>query len=144
MVPTLFGRIQTRIFSLGVIGSLWLLILSPFLPQNASTKEKYDATFLVLGMVIALGIGWEFIYHGLQQFRWEKDWPALFGLITAIPEGILVWMLLVKVMPDSLVKPNGASYVIAFATVWLIVWIFVNGPMRVPFIHWRFRGGRLI
>lgn len=144
MVPTLAGRIQTRIFSLGVVGSIWLLIISPFLPQNATVGEKYEATFLVLGMVIALGIGWEFVYHGIQQFRWEKDWPALFGLVTAIPEGILVWVLLRTVIPDSVVKPNGASYVIAFATVWLVVWMFVNGPMRVPFIHWRFKGGRII
>ena len=88
MVPTLAGRIQTRIFSLGVVGSIWLLIISPFLPQNATVGEKYQATFLVLGMVIGLGIGWECVYHVLQQFRWEKDWPALFGLVTAIPEGI--------------------------------------------------------
>jgi hypothetical protein len=24
------------------------------------------------------------------------------------------------------------------------VWLAANGPMRVPFVHWRFRGGRLI
>jgi hypothetical protein len=144
VVPTLAGRIQTRIFVLGVVGSLWLLIISPFLPQNATVGEKYQATFLVLGMVIVLGIGWEFLYHGLQQFRWEKDWPALFGLLTGIPEGILVWVLLRTVIPDSWVKPNGVSYVIAFVTVWLVTWMFVNGPMRVPFIHWRFRGGRLV
>lgn len=143
MVPTLAGRIETRVFALGVVGSIWLLIISPFLPQDATVGQKYQATFLVLGMVIVLGIGWEFIYHGLQQFRWEKDWPALFGLLTAIPEGILVWVLLQTVIPNSVVKPNGTSYVIAFVTVWLVVWMFVNGPMRVPFIHWRFRGGRL-
>ncbi len=144
MVPTLAGRIQTRIFTLVVVGSIWLLIITPALPQDAPLNEMYQATFLVLGMVIVLGIGWEFIYHGLQQFRWEKDWPALFGLLTGINEGILVWVLLAWVIPDSLVKPNGASFVIAFATVWLVVWMFVNGPMRVPFIHWRFRGGRII
>jgi hypothetical protein len=144
MVPTLSGRIQTRIFSLVVVGSLWLLIISPFLPQTASVSQKYQATFLVLGLVIGVGIAWELIYHGLQQFRWEKDWPALFTLVLAIPEGIVVWVLLRTVIPDSLVKPNGASYIIAFATVWLVVWMFLNGPMRVPAIHWRFRGGRVI
>ncbi len=143
MVPTLAGRIQTRIFSLVVVGGLWLLIISPFLPQTASVSQKYQATFLVLGLVIGVGIVWELIYHGLQQFRWEKDWPALFTLVLAIPEGIVVWVLL-KALPHSLVKPNGASYIIAFATVWLVVWMFLNGPMRVPAIHWRFRGGRVI
>ena len=121
-----------------------MLIISPFLPQTASVSQKYQATFLVLGLVIAVGIVWELIYHGLQQFRWEKDWPALFTLVLAIPEGIVVWVLLKTVISNSLAKPNGASYIIAFATVWLVVWMFLNGPMRVPAIHWRFRGGRVI
>ena len=144
MVPTLIGRIETRIAVLGVIGSIWLLIITPALPQNAPLSDMYKAVFLVLGLVIGLGIIWECIYQGLQQFRWEKDWPAFFGLLEGIPEGIVVWLVLVHVIPDSLVKPNGASYVIAFATTWLVTWAWVNGPMRVPFIHWRFRGGRLI
>jgi hypothetical protein len=144
LVPTLAGRIQTRILTLAVIGSLWLLIITPVLPQNAPLGEKYQATFLVLGLVIAFGVVWELVYHGLQQFRWEKDWPALFGLLTAIPEGIVVWVFLRAVISGGLARPNGASYIIAFSTVWLVVWMSVNGPMRVPFIHWRFRGGRLI
>ena len=37
--------------------------------------------------------GWEFVYHFLQQFRWEKDWPSLFGLVTGVNEGALVWVL---------------------------------------------------
>ncbi len=144
MVPTLSGRIQTRIFTLGVFGSLWLLILTPVLPQNAPIATKYAATFLVLGLVILIGMGWELVYHGLQQFRWEKDWPALFGLLTGIPEGVVVWVVLRNVISDNLARPNGASFIIAFSTVWLVVWMIVNGPMRVPFIHWRFRGGRLL
>ena len=31
-----------------------------------------------------------------------------------------------------------------FIVVWLAVWIWVNGPMRVFNIHWRFFGGRLV
>jgi len=143
MVPTLLGRCETRVFSLGVIGSLWLLIITPVLPQSAPLGDKYQATFLVLGLVIGIGLVWEVIYHGLQQFRWEKDWPAFFGLITGVNEGLVVWGIL-KALPSSVAEPNGGSYVIAFTTVWLIVWMWVNGPMRVPFIHWRFRGGRII
>jgi len=125
MVPTLAGRIQTRIAVLAV-------------------GERYEASFLVLGVVIALGVGWEFLYHGLQQFRWEKDWPALFGLVTGVPEGVVVWLVLRDVIPVGVAKPDGLSYVIAFTTVWLVVWMWVNGPMRVPLIHWRFRGGRIV
>ncbi len=56
MLPTLNGRIQTR--------------------------------------VIVLGVGWELIYHLIRQFRWEKDWPTLFGLLTAVKEGALLWLLI--------------------------------------------------
>lgn len=143
MVPTLSGRIQTRIAVLGVVGSLWMLIITPALPQNAPLGDMYQATFLTLGLAIGLGVIWELIYHGLQQFRWEKDWPALFGLVLVVPEGLVVWGVL-KAFPKSVPTPNGASFLIAFATVWLVTWMWVNGPMRVPFVHWRFRGGRLI
>ena len=31
-----------------------------------------------------------------------------------------------------------------FIVVWMAVWVWVNGPMRVFNIHWRFFGGRLV
>ena len=33
---------------------------------------------------------------------------------------------------------------IDFLFVWMSVWLMANGPMRVPFLHWRFFGGRLV
>ena len=145
MLPTLNGRIQTRIFALLVFGGLWTLLITPVLPTGATLSESYKATYLILITVVVLGIGWEIIYHGLQQFRWEKDWPTFFGLTTAINEGILVWVLLaaglVPGLPDGV---PGPAFVIDFLTTWLVVWLIVNGPMRVPFIRWRFNGGRLV
>ncbi len=141
MLLTLSGRIQTRIFVLAVVGGLVTLIITPVLPHD----PPYQVTFLVLLTVILLGVLWEFVYHGLQQFRWEKDWPTLFGLLTAINEGALVWLLLhLELVPGIDIPPTWASFVVQFAVVWLAVWIWVNGPMRVPFIRWRFKGGRLI
>jgi hypothetical protein len=144
MVPTLPGRLQTRIASLAVVGSLWLLIITPVLPQRAQLGAMYEASFLVLGVVIASGLIWEFVYHGLQQFRWEKDWPALFGLVTGLPEGVVAWLVLRWVIPTAVATPNRISYLIAFSSVWLVVWMWVYGPMRVVFVRWRFRGGRIV
>lgn len=144
MVPTLFGRIQTRLVVLATIGSVWLLIVTPLLPQKAPLGDKYQASFLVLGLVMGIGVIWELVYHGVQQFRWEKDWPPLFGLLTGVPEGFVVWAVLRLVVPAIVPRPNGTSFDIAFASVWLVVWLWVNGPMRVPFVHWRFRGGRVV
>lgn len=145
MVPTLLGRIQTRIFVLVVIGSIWTLIITPVLPpRGAPMADRYQATFTVLAIVLILGIGWEFLYHLLQQFRWEKDWPTMFGLLTGINEGILVWFIIRNVEIPGHPAIGTTTFIIHFATVWLVTWVFVNGPMRVPFLRWRFRGGRII
>jgi hypothetical protein len=144
VLPTLNGRIQTRIFLVAVVGSIWTLIISPFLPMGQDLGATYTITFTVLGLVLVLGILWEFLYHAIQQFRWEKDWPTLFGLLTGIPEGLLVWFILASGVIPWIDFVPGPAFVIHFASTWLIIWLFANGPMRVPFIHWRINGGRLV
>jgi hypothetical protein len=145
VLPTLNGRIQTRVFLLVVVGGIWTLLLTPMLPIVATLGTAYRETFLVLLTVLVLGLGWELVYHFIQQFRWEKDWPTLFGLVTAVNEGLLAWLLLragaVSGLPFPL--PTGI-FLFQFLTTWIVVWLIANGPMRVPFVHWRFRGGRLI
>jgi len=141
------GRIQTRIFALILIGGFTQLWLTPLLPQPAGMQltELYAATYALLVSVIMVGVAWELIYHLLMQFRWEKDWPTLFGLLTMLNEGLLIWLLvkggLVPFVPAEL---GLGTFVVDFAIVWLLTWIWVNGPMRVMSVHWRFRGGRLV
>ena len=145
MVPTLNGRIQTRILLLAVVGGLITLIIVPVLPGSAPLGDKYQNGFLVLLSVAVLGVLWELLYHLLMQWRWEKDWPTLFGLVEGIPEGVLIWVLLsAGAIPGIVGKVSGADFLIQFILVWLGVWLAANGPMRVPFIRWRFRGGRLV
>jgi hypothetical protein len=146
VLPTLNGRIQTRIALLVVVGGLWTLLLTPLLPVPGPLGEAYRTTFTILLTTLVLGVLWEFVYHFLMQFRWEKDWPTGFGLITVVNEGALVWLLLeLDAVPgiDGPAVPFGA-FLLLFLTTWIVVWLIANGPMRVPFIHWRFRGGRLI
>lgn len=139
MLPTLNGRIQTRVLVLLVVGGLWTLLISPLVGQ------PYGVTFVVLLAVIVLGVGWELLYHLIQQFRWEKDWPTLFGLLTAVNEGALLWLLIsVGAVPGLPREVPLGAFLVQFLSTWIIVWLVVNGPMRVPFVHWRFRGGRLI
>jgi hypothetical protein len=144
MVPTLNGRIQTRLVLLAAIGGLVTLVIVPALPGSAPLGDKYRDGFLVLATVAVLGVLWELLYHLLMQWRWEKDWPTLFGLVTAVPEGLLIWLLLsVGAVPGIVGAVGGAAFVIQFTCIWLAVWLVANGPMRVPFIRWRFQGGRL-
>ena len=93
MTPTLLGRIQTRFLLLGTIGVLWTLIVVPILPKGgASIAGTYRATIIALIVVAIVGIGWELVYHGIQQYRWEKDWPILLGLLVGLPEGLLAFL----------------------------------------------------
>jgi hypothetical protein len=145
VVPTLTGRIQTRIFLLAVVGGLITLIIVPILPGNAPLGDKYRDGFLVLLSVMVVGVLWELAYHLLMQWRWEKDWPTLFGLVEGVPEGVLIWILLsAGAIPGIAGSVGGAAFLIQFILVWLGVWLVANGPMRVPFIRWRFRGGRIV
>lgn len=147
MLTTIFGRIQTRIFLLVIVGGFWTAVLTPILPGlTGSLGSQYKTTFLILAAVTVLGVVWELVYHLLQQFRWEKDWPTLFGLLNVINEGVLVWVLLHFDLVPFVDGPNVplSAFVILFVVVWIAQWLTANGPMRVPFIRWRFRGGRLV
>jgi uncharacterized membrane-anchored protein len=147
MLPTLNGRIQTRVLALGVIGLVVLLLITPLLPTgDLSTAQSYRVTVSVLLAVIIVGVIWELLYHFLQQFRWEKDWPTLFGLLTAINEGIVIWLLVrytTIVVPEEL-RPPLSAFLIQFIITWLVFWLIVNGPIRVVFHRWRFSGGRFL
>jgi hypothetical protein len=146
VLPTLGGRIQSRIVFLAVIGGIITLILTPILPLgSASLGTKYRNTFIILVTVIVLGVLWECLYQFIMQWRWEKDWPTFFGFITGIPEGLLVWGLLkAGVVPGIVGTVPTSAFIIDFAVIWICVWLWVNGPMRVVNIRWRFHGGRLV
>ena len=142
LTSTYFGRVQTRLFIVFTVGLLWTLLLTPFL--SLPPGSEYTVTLVTLGWVALLGIVvWEPLWHLLQQFRWEKDWPAMYLLAQAIPEAVLVRIVLDRTLTTS--APVGVgTFALHFATTWLAIFLFVQGPMRVPFLRWRFRGGRIL
>lgn len=144
MVPTLFGRIQTRIFVIAVIGGLWALVIGPLLPGTESVGDKYRTMYEILLIVLVLGIVWESVYHGLQQFRWEKDWPTMFSLLLGIPEGMAALLVARTGVLAFAEHVSVSAFLVGFGTTWLVTWLFVNGPMRIFTVHWRFNGGRLL
>jgi hypothetical protein len=139
LIPTLAGRVQTRLFVLATVGVVLTTLITTLLPMS------FAEAYLVLLAVAVVGVGWELLYHLLMQFRWDKDWPTMFGLITAVPEGLLMWLLLDAGLVPGVEGPvSGWAFAVMFAFVWLGQWLFVNGPMRVLFVKWRLRGGRLL
>ena len=76
MTPTLSGRMQSRFVLLLIVGVPLTLVLGAVLPRPTATttlSDMYEVFFAALVLVGVVGIVWELIYHGLQQFRWEKD-----------------------------------------------------------------------
>lgn len=155
MTPTISGRIQTKLFLLFIIAPIWTLVINFVLVplvsgSDADMQPSYWTVYWnavqVLAWVAVLGILWELLWHGLQQFRWEKDWPILYGLLQYVPEGALVFFVVnpnfLGLTTDGGV-PTGA-FLVHFVTTVLVTWLWVVGPHRMFFIRWRYQGGRLV
>lgn len=146
MTPTLFGRIQSRLALLGTVGIAWTVLIGLIAPrpEGATAGAVYKALFTALLIVAVVGVVWELVYHWLQQYRWEKDWPTIFGLLVAIPEGILAWILLQRGIPWDVRPVAGSTFLTMFITLWLLIWAITNGPLQIFFLRWRYRGGRFL
>jgi hypothetical protein len=66
----------------------------------------------------------------------------MFGYVTMLEEGALAGGRARSKSGRD--RPAGVpDLFIHFFIVWNAVWLWANGPMRVPFIRWRFRGGSI-
>lgn len=142
MTPTLNGRIQSRWFVLLLVGIPWTIAVGPLLlpfAGGASLGELYSVAWLAVALVGILGTGWEMVYHLLMQLRWEKDWPTLFGLVTGVNEllGVLVALAVLG-------APLSPAVVLHFGSLWVLIWLVANGPLRVVLPRWRYQGGRVL
>lgn len=144
MTLTLAGRLQTRLMILASVGVPWTLIVSLPLAwvSGVSPRLSYRITLETAIALMVLGLAWEMAYHGMQQFRWDKDWPTAFGLITIVNEGALVWLIL-HLIPgawesSSSILPLFVSYL---CTTWVLLWAVAQGPLRFVVLRWRFEGG---
>jgi hypothetical protein len=147
VTPTLIGRIQSRLVLVAAVGIPVALFLGVVLPRptDATTLgDMYRVFFVALALVAVVGVVWELVWHGLQQLRWEKDWPTLFGLITGVPEGVVVWLLLRAGVPIDVGAVDGSTFLAMFVITWIAIWLVANGPLQIVFIRWRFRGGRFL
>lgn len=140
MTPTIIGRWQTRIALLATVGVAWTLLLTPLLPRRgAALADTSQLTLLALAITAVVGLVWDVVYHGLMQFRWEKDWPSIFALLVGANEGVTTWFVLRRFGTVPV-----WSFVALFATTWLLVWLVTIGPIRIVLLRRRFTGGRVL
>lgn len=137
MTPTLCGRLETRVALLALVGVPWTMLIVPLLPGAVS----YRAALLTLGVIGCLGMGWELLYHVGQQVRWDKDWPSLFALLAGVPEGIGAVPAL---RAAGLMPEEPFAYALHFGSTWLVIWLVLQGPIRVVAPRWRHVGGRVL
>lgn len=127
---------HTRWALMFVVAVPLTVALWPWLPGTPDLVSL----LVVLGVVLGIGtLIWEPIYHGLQQFRWEKDWPLIFGLLTAANEGLLAYIVLGELGVAVAPRP----FIVHFGVVWITMWLVAAGPMRVVSLRWRYQGGRV-
>jgi hypothetical protein len=145
----MLGRWQTRLFSVIFVGGIWTAAITPLLPSRPLPPDAsrlaglYVVTMSAVGLIAALGVVlWEPLWHLLQQFRWEKDWPPVFFLLQAVPEGAVVHWVLGRLISGGIL--GWPWYLLDFGTTWLVIFAVIHGPMRVVFLRWRFRGGRIL
>jgi hypothetical protein len=141
VTPTLWGRVQTRWLVLSTAGAVWTGVVVPFLPRPVGIplSAMYEFAFLALLVVVVLGTAWELVYHGVQQLRWDKDWPSFFQLLVGLPEGVVAWFVL-RAFGWA---PSLTAFVLLFATTWLVGWLVMHGPLRIVALRWRLQGARI-
>ncbi|MEM8862762.1 MAG: hypothetical protein AAGD96_31005 [Chloroflexota bacterium] len=132
MTPVLIGRWQTRLFLLGIIGTLITIPFAAFAGGLA---------FEVLAFVTITGLFWDIIYSFIQKFHWDRDWPAVFQFGAGVWE---FFILLIAAFGFGVFGPgNPALLFIHYWTVWFITFFISQSLMRILFPRWRFFGGRI-
>jgi hypothetical protein len=151
VTPNLIGRWQTRIAMLLTLGILVTLIFAlSYNPEGRNDGEPGSINedfFIVLFSVLVLGLIWDIVWILAQRLRWDRDWPPAFQWATAIIEGALIWLLLnnggLPNIPAEEAPPFGV-FLFHYGAVFVVTWVWVQGPMRALFPRWRFHGGRIV
>ena len=137
MIPTLWGRWQTRLLLLGTIGVLITLAFCVLF-------GNFVTPFALLGYVLLFGFLWDAFYNYLQTLRWDRDWPPLFFVAGGIVEGLFLWGLM-HLIPLPGVDPelSFGKFGSHYGTVFIVTLLMMLGPLKIVFLKWRFRGGQL-
>ena len=137
MIPTLVGRWQTRFFLLTVIGIPVTLVYAWVLSVITAREPAVIEPLSALAAVLVIGLILDMFYMQVQRFRWDRDWPPIFGAIAGLMEGLIVFLLFsfFQASPANVFWPH-------YMTVFLTTFAVSLGGMQILFPYWRFRGGR--
>lgn len=145
MTPTLLGRWQTRLFLF-----FWWGV--PFTLLFGLLVRNVRFVFVVLAAAFFFGLMWDVLYELLQRFRWNRDWPPFFVLLTGLFEFVVLYvvfsilgMLLPREISALIKLPpvlNPFLFTTHYALVWFPMFLMMFGGMHVLSPKWRFNGGQ--
>ncbi|NNF57006.1 MAG: hypothetical protein HKN04_02085 [Rhodothermaceae bacterium] len=142
MTPTLSGRWQTRLLLLGTVGFVVTWFFAAYF-QAITFEDVFHVPFVLLVYVAVLGLGWDVLYNVMQHSRWDSDWPPIYQFGAGVAEALLLFALirigLVIGVPENL--PFWMFFV-HYGAVWFWTFVMTQGPLRLLFPQWRFRGGQ--
>lgn len=143
MTPTLKGRWQTRSFLTVVVG---VPLTLPFCMLAMMTMPlSAPLPLVMLAVVWMVGLILDPLYQRATKRRWDHDWPVHLQIWAGLLEFIISFLLLFGWCGGfALLNPG---LIILFPLHYLLVWgvslLMVQGPMRVLFPRWRYRGGQI-
>lgn len=131
MIPSLVGRLQTRLFTMATVGLVWTLFYAWVTPVGL------EDVLLILAGATVFGLGWEFVYNLYARQRWDGDFPSGLALCMGLVE-------LVPVLALASIADLSLGYVSwHFLIAYVLIFMFIQGPIRVLIPRWRFRAGRI-
>lgn len=149
MIPSIGGRIQTRILLFVLIGIpvtalyAWILSLGGL---------RFGPTFWLLLLFLAtinlLGLILDRIYIAIQGLRWDRDWPFAYQLAFTVAEfAVVLWAASAGLIPWLPAEafddgPDRFRAFLHFLSVLVPSFLALLGPLQVLFIRWRFNAGR--
>lgn len=146
MIPTLSGRLQTRILLFIFIG-LPVTFLFAFWQVGWQWDWARIQVFVwFLCAVSGAGLLLDPVYIFAQTLRWDRDWPFAFQAFFLWVEFAVVLFLaragLVPFLSEAAFQALGTP-VLHFTLVFIPSFLALLGPLQVLFIRWRFKGGEL-
>ena len=160
MIPTLFGRWQSRLLIFVIFGLPVTYIYGIALAGWSLLPAREP--FLLLVTILGLGLILDCVYSQMQRFRWDNDWPFAFFVFFSYAEFLLVvgamrldWLPWLPSCRQTRTDPLTRQLVCQIYTIpfWLAFWhftsifvpafVFVVGLGQTLLLRWRFKGGEL-
>lgn len=151
MIPTLKGRIQTRLLLFCLVGIPVTILFGLWQSGPAPAGPVIWLFLLFLVTINLLGLILDPVYMFIQSFRWDRDWPFAYQLFFSILEFVVILVLARQGAIPWLgaMAATGAPVVgiglatLHFLCVLVPTYLALLGPLSVFLIRWRFKGGEI-